>query len=119
MTHKTSLRDQKAQQIALPFDNNAIYLRPMSTNSIIESQAKEELKQSKGSCLILYNDSKNTFDHVIECLVNICDHDAIQAEQCAYITNYRGKCDIKKGDYKYLKELKDALIEKGLIVSIE
>ncbi len=88
-------------------------------NNIIESQAKEEVKSSKGNCLILYNDSKNTFDHVINCLVNICDHDAIQAEQCAYIANYRGKCDIKKGEYKHLKELKDALIEKGLIVSIE
>lgn len=92
----------------------------MSKNSnIIESQAKEEFKSSKGNCLILYNDNKNTFDHVIECLVNICDHDVIQAEQCAYIANYKGKCDIKKGEYKFLKELKDDLIEKGLIVSIE
>ena len=61
----------------------------------------------------------HSFDHVITCLVNICEHDMIQAEQCAYIANYKGRCDIKKGEYKYLKELKDALIGKGLIVSIE
>ena len=92
----------------------------MPTNSnILEPQAKESLLSSKGNSLILYNDTKNTFDHVIECLVNICDHDAIQAEQCAYIANYKGKCDIKKGEYKYLKDLKDALIKRGLIVSIE
>ncbi|MBO4615226.1 MAG: ATP-dependent Clp protease adaptor ClpS [Bacteroidales bacterium] len=92
----------------------------MPTNSnILEPQAKEELMSSKGNSLILYNDTKNTFDHVISCLIDICDHDAIQAEQCAYIANYKGKCDIKKGEYQYLKDLKNALIKKGLIVSIE
>ena len=92
----------------------------MSTgNNIMEPQAREDVKMSRGSSLILYNDSKNTFDHVISCLIDICNHDVIQAEQCAYIANYKGKCDIKKGEYKYLKELKDALIGKGLIVSIE
>jgi len=85
----------------------------------MEPQAREDVKMSRGSSLILYNDSKNTFDHVISCLIDICNHDVIQAEQCAYIANYKGKCDIKKGEYKYLKELKDALIGKGLIVSIE
>jgi ATP-dependent Clp protease adaptor protein ClpS len=91
---------------------------PTSSN-ILEPQAIEDVMSSKGNSLILYNDSKNTFDHVISCLINICDHDVIQAEQCAYIANYKGRCDIKKGEYKYLKELKDSLIKKGLIVSIE
>ncbi|MBR3946995.1 MAG: ATP-dependent Clp protease adaptor ClpS [Bacteroidales bacterium] len=91
---------------------------PTSSN-ILEPQAIEGVMSSKGNSLILYNDSKNTFDHVISCLINICDHDVIQAEQCAYIANYKGKCDIKKGEYKFLKELKDSLIKKGLIVSIE
>lgn len=91
---------------------------PTSSN-ILEPQAIEDVMSSKGNSLILYNDSKNTFDHVISCLINICDHDVIQAEQCAYIANYKGKCDIKKGEYKFLKELKDSLIKKGLIVSIE
>lgn len=88
-------------------------------NNIIEPQAKEDIKSLDRNNLILYNDDKNSFDHVITCLVNICEHDMIQAEQCAYIANYKGRCDIKKGEYKYLKELKDALIGKGLIVSIE
>ena len=90
-----------------------------TSNNILEPQAIEGVMSSKGNSLILYNDSKNTFDHVISCLINICDHDVIQAEQCAYIANYKGKCDIKKGEYKFLKELKDSLIKKGLIVSIE
>ncbi len=69
--------------------------------------------------LLLHNDDFNTFDHVINCLVDICEHDSIQAEQCAYIVHFNGKCDVKSGDYSTLKPLKDALIDKGLSVSIE
>ncbi len=93
----------------------------MVTNSsnITEHLEKEETISNKGNCLILYNDDRNSFDHVINCLMEICEHDIIQAEQCAYIANYKGKCDIKRGEYQYLKKLKNALIEKGLIVSID
>ncbi|MBN1253247.1 MAG: ATP-dependent Clp protease adaptor ClpS, partial [Bacteroidales bacterium] len=42
--------------------------------------------------LILYNDDYHTFDFVIETLINICRHNDIQAEQCAYIVHYKGKC---------------------------
>ena len=69
--------------------------------------------------LILYNDDFNTFDHVIESLVDICNHEPIQAEQCAYIVHYTGKCDVKNGYFPSLKPLKSALIEKGLSVTIE
>ena len=69
--------------------------------------------------LILHNDDYNTFDFVIECLVEVCEHDSHQAEQCAYITHYKGKCDIKKGSFDYLKAYKDDLINKGLNVTIE
>jgi len=69
--------------------------------------------------LFLYNDDFNTFDHVIECLISICKHDEIQAEQCAYIVHYTGKCDVKYGSFLELKPLKDALIEKGLSATIE
>lgn len=69
--------------------------------------------------LVLYNDDFNTFDHVIDCLVSICEHDPIQAEQCAFIVHYTGKCDVKLGVFSNLKPLKDALLEKGLSVTIE
>ena len=29
--------------------------------------------------LILLNDDYNTFDHVIDCLVSLCDHETVQA----------------------------------------
>lgn len=69
--------------------------------------------------LVLYNDDINDFDFVIECLVEVCKHDLIQAEQCALITHYNGKCEIKDGAYLKLKPLKETLIDKGLNVNIE
>ncbi len=73
----------------------------------------------KHSYLILHNDDVNTFDYVINCLIEICDHDYVQAEQCAMITHYKGKCDIKKGEMKSLKKMEKMLSQKGLIASIE
>ena len=68
--------------------------------------------------MILHNDEINSFDYVIKSLVDICNHDAYQAEQCAFITHYKGKCDIKNGTYKKLAPLKNQLIEKGLSITI-
>ena len=47
--------------------------------------------------IVLYNDDVNTFDHVIEMLVSIRDHTTIQAEQCAILVHYKGKCTVKTG----------------------
>ena len=52
--------------------------------------------------IILYNDEVNTFDHVIECLINICEHTSLQAEQCAYLVHFSGKCGVKTGTLKFL-----------------
>jgi ATP-dependent Clp protease adaptor protein ClpS len=46
--------------------------------------------------LLLYNDDVNSFDHVIECLMRICKHQPEQAEQCALIVHFKGKCVVKK-----------------------
>jgi ATP-dependent Clp protease adaptor protein ClpS len=80
---------------------------------------KNDSVLSKSRKLILYNDDVNTFDYVINCLVEICDHDFIQAEQCAFITHYKGKCDVKTGEYRSLKTLKDKLVGKGLKATID
>ena len=69
--------------------------------------------------LVLHNDEVNTFDFVIESLIDVCGHDKIQAEQCATITHFKGKCDVKKGSFNNLKMMKDALIERGLSVTID
>jgi ATP-dependent Clp protease adaptor protein ClpS len=69
--------------------------------------------------LILHNDEVNTFDHVIDSLMDICEHDFVQAEQCTFIVHYKGKCDVKKGSYDLLKSMKEGLIEKGLTATID
>lgn len=69
--------------------------------------------------LILHNDEHNTFDFVIESLIKVCRHEPEQAEQCAFITHYKGKCDVKKGSFTFLKPQKDALTERGLSVTID
>ena len=69
--------------------------------------------------IILYNDEINTFDHVIDSLVDVCDHNSIQAEQCSLIIHFNGKCDVKHGEYEKLKPMRDALNERGLSATIE
>lgn len=69
--------------------------------------------------LILYNDNINSFDHVIRSLVEVCGHDEIQAEQCAVITHFRGKCDIRSGNRKFLSGMMNSLTERNLTVEIE
>ncbi len=78
-----------------------------------------ELKKSDKKALILYNDDYHYFDFVINALVKVCDHTEIQAEQCATIVHYKGKCDVKQGQYKQLKPMHEALIEHGLNAAIE
>jgi ATP-dependent Clp protease adaptor protein ClpS len=69
--------------------------------------------------LVLHNDDVHTFDFVIDSLVDICEHNTVQAEQCTFIIHYKGKCDVKKGSFKFLKPLKDCLIERGLNATID
>jgi ATP-dependent Clp protease adaptor protein ClpS len=68
--------------------------------------------------IVLFNDDVNTFDYVIELLVEYCDHDYIQAEQCATLVHYKGRCDVKSGNYEELEPIASALLQKGLSVEI-
>ena len=68
--------------------------------------------------LVLYNDDFNTFDHVIESLVEICNHNPIQAEQCAMIVHFKGKCAVKSGDYNELLAMHRQLSDRDLTVEI-
>ena len=69
--------------------------------------------------IILYNDDVNTFDHVISSLIEVCDHGHIQAEQCAHLVHYKGKCSVKRGTFDELEPRCTALQERGLSANIE
>ena len=82
-----------------------------------------DLKKSKKAeeerwTLILHNDDVNTFDHVIESLVEVCEHDVYQAEQCALITHYKGKCDVKHGRLPKLEPMLNELHQRGLCATV-
>ena len=69
---------------------------------------------SKRMELILFNDDVNSFDYVIDCLIEVCEHSAEQAEQCALIAHFKGKCAIKFGTYAELVPINDELNRRGL-----
>jgi ATP-dependent Clp protease adaptor protein ClpS. len=69
-------------------------------------------------CLLLHNDDYNTFEYVISTLVEVCKHTFEQAETCALVTHYKGKCAIKSGRFEDLKPFYDALLDHHLYVSI-
>lgn len=69
--------------------------------------------------LIVWNDEVNTFDWVIETLVEVCGQTAEQAEQCAYIIHFQGKYAVKQGDYDTLNPMREAIIDRGINATIE
>jgi ATP-dependent Clp protease adaptor protein ClpS len=69
--------------------------------------------------LVLLNDSENSYLYVMACLVKVCGHDSVQAEQCALITHNVGKCQIKSGDFLNMFEMKSELQDLSLKVELE
>lgn len=68
--------------------------------------------------LILFNDDVNTFEYVINTLIEVCHHDPITAEQCTMIAHYKGKCAVKSGDYDQLLPYAQEMLRRGLTVEI-
>lgn len=69
--------------------------------------------------LIVWNDEVNSFDWVIETLVDICNHTKEQAEQCAMLIHFKGKYAVKNGNYDSLKPLREAITDRGINATIE
>lgn len=53
------------------------------------------------------------------CLVKVCDHDSVRAEQCALITHNVGKCQIMSGSFLNMFDVKQSLQELSLKVELE
>ncbi len=84
-----------------------------------DSQKEQEVVNQKNSQLWLINDDVNTFEFVIETLIELCGHDELQAEQCAMITHLKGKCSVKKGNVKELTPIVVAMFDRGLSAEIK
>jgi len=91
----------------------------MSTIEKVQEEVLIEEQVEKNHEIVLYNEDVNTFDHVINCLVRICKHTSEQAEQCAIIVHYTGKCAVKTGSIEELKPQCLRLLDAGLSAAIE
>jgi ATP-dependent Clp protease adaptor protein ClpS len=69
--------------------------------------------------LIVWNDEVNTFEWVIQTLIEVCGHSQEQAEQCSYIIHFQGKYAVKQGSYEELKPLCDAITDRGIGATVE
>lgn len=91
----------------------------MSDPDTLVNPEVEVLEEVAGErSLILFNDEYNTFDFVIECLIEVCEHELEQAEQCTYIVHYKGKCDVKRGALDDLEPRCKELNRRGLTAEI-
>ncbi len=108
-----------------------IYLRkdtcmPGTKTEVFSASTREETLEEvlveedvqKQNEIVLYNDDVNTFDHVIETLIDVCDHTPEQAEQCSIIVHYKGKCTVKTGPYEDLRPRCSMLLDAGLSAEI-
>lgn len=91
----------------------------MSTITEKKSKTKVDEILKSPYKLILHNDQYNTFEWVITCLMKICQHEYEQANQCAHIVHFKGKCDVKYGDFEKISSMKDKLQNAGLSVTME
>ncbi len=90
----------------------------MSVKEKEKKQVSNEISKGDENQIILYNDDINTFDHVIETLINVCGHTTLQAEQCTLIVHYKGKCSVKSGTLIDLKPRLKKLIQANLTAEI-
>ncbi len=69
--------------------------------------------------LVLYNDDFNTFDFVIETLIDVCEHTPEQAETCTWVVHFKGKCAVKSGTVAELRPIYQELSNRTLTAGIE
>lgn len=69
--------------------------------------------------LVVWNDEVNTFDWVIETLIEVCGHTPEQAEQCALFIHTKGKYAVKNGDYDTLKPMCNSITDRGINATVE
>lgn len=101
--------------------NNRYFRNAMRSKELPHKDEIEDIehRNKKEKFLILHNDDYHTFDYVINALVEVCEHDINQAEQCTLLVHYKGKCDVKKGSFSYLRPMKNALAQKELKATID
>jgi ATP-dependent Clp protease adaptor protein ClpS len=91
----------------------------LSLDEQIDLLEDVDIKTTTSSILIVFNDDFNTFDWVIQCFMEVCNHTFEQAEQLSLIVHFKGKATVKTAAFDVLKPMKDALVDRGLSAVIE
>jgi ATP-dependent Clp protease adaptor protein ClpS len=97
----------------------------MITNAAYNPFTEEDIEldvltETEPPChLLVWNDDVNTFDWVIDTLIQICGHSKEQAEQCAMLIHYKGKYAVRKDSYETLKPECDAINDRNINATIE
>lgn len=89
------------------------------TNTKLQEDTETITLTDSYCSLIVWNDEFNTFEWVIETLIEICGHSSEQAEQCAVIIDAKGKYAVKQGSYEILKPQCEAITDRGINATVE
>ncbi|MEZ4902153.1 MAG: ATP-dependent Clp protease adaptor ClpS [Spirosomataceae bacterium] len=81
-------------------------------------EIKEEVVEKALHNLVVFNDDVNTFDHVIDTLMDVCEHTPEQAEQCTIIIHYKGKCRVKNGTWEELVPMRQEICRRGISAEV-
>jgi ATP-dependent Clp protease adaptor protein ClpS len=86
----------------------------MSTKEKIQEEVDVLEKEVNQHEIVLHNDEVNTFDFVLDSLIDVCEHTVEQAEQCTWLVHFKGKCTVKTGELKDLEPRCSKLLSLGL-----
>lgn len=90
----------------------------MQISENTETDVLEETVDTELRSLVVFNDDVNTFDWVIETLIEVCGHTPQQAEQCTLIIHYKGKCCVKEGEFEELAAMRTEICRRGISAEV-
>ncbi len=103
-------------------DINTIHKAVVQNNTKENTQYDEQIevleREDEKHSIVIWNDDVNTFDFVIETLMEVCEHNPHQAEQCTWLIHFKGKCDVKSGSIEDLMPRHQELLNRGLTSEI-
>ena len=99
-------------------ENNAEQEEVLEETLLEEETAEVSSETVLNRRLVVYNDDYNTFDHVIDTLMEVCKHPRVQAEQCTLLIHFKGNCVVKEGPYPKLKHMREGVVKAGLSAEI-
>lgn len=80
---------------------------------------KQSNKPPRGQWQVnMLNDDHNTFDHVIDSLMEVCNHSYLQAVQCATIIHRAGTVSVFVDFWEDCESVRQELHSLGLTVTI-